>query len=93
MATVRGKARTFFEANSITGDDNESNRHSVFLTVNGPSPYKLLRSLLSPEKPADKTFKQLTQILKDHYNPKPSEVMQRFRFISRSKKAGESVST
>ena len=83
----------FFEANGITGEDNESKRRPVFLTVIGPSPYNLLRNLLLLEKPADKTFEQLTQILKDHYNPKPSEVMQRFRFNTRSRKAGESVAT
>ena len=53
----------------------------------------MLRNLLSPQKPADKTFEQLIQILKDHYNPKPSEVMQRFRFNIRSRKAGESLAT
>jgi len=81
----------FFDANGITGEDNKAKRRSVFLTVIGPSPYKLLRNLLAPEKPADKTFEQLTGILQEHYNPKPSEVMQRFRFNSRSRKAGESV--
>ena len=40
--------------------DNASKCHSVLLTVIGPSPYKLLRNLLSWEKPADKTFEQLT---------------------------------
>ena len=50
----------FFEANGITGEDNASKCHSVLLIVIGPSPYKLLRNLLSREKPADKTFKQLT---------------------------------
>ncbi len=81
----------FFEANDITGEDNKNKRRSVFLTVIGPSPYKLLRNLLAPAKPADKTFEQLAGILQEHYNPKPSEVMQRFRFNSRSRKAGESV--
>ena len=30
-------------------------------------------------------------VLTEHYNPQPSEVMQRFRFNSRSRKAGETV--
>ena len=81
----------FLEVNGITGEDNASKHRYVFLTVIGPSPCKMLRILLSLEKPADKMLEQLTQILKDHYNPKPSEVMQRFRFNTRSRKAGESV--
>ena len=36
-------------------------------------------------------FEELTEVLKKHYNPPPSEVMQCFRFNSRSQKAGESV--
>ena len=54
----------------------------------GPAPYKLLRSLLSPEKPNDKTFAELADLLG---RPPPSEIMQRFRFNSRTRSAGESV--
>ena len=81
----------FFEANDLTGDGKAAKRRATFLTVIGPGPYKLLRSLLSPEKPSDKTYEQLAKKLADHYNPAPSEVMQRFRFNSRTRKPGESV--
>ncbi len=57
----------------------------------GPAPYKLIRSLLSPELPVDKTFEELAQTLSNHYSPPPSEVIQRFRFNSRCRQAGESV--
>ena len=43
-------------------------------------------------RPAAKTFEELTAVLAEHYNPRPSEVMQRFRFNSRFRKTGESVS-
>ncbi len=46
----------FFEANGIVGDANAAKRQSTFLSVIGPAPYKLIRSLLSPELPGDKTF-------------------------------------
>ena len=59
----------------------------------GPSLYKLLRSILAPVKPSKQTFKELVEVLKNHYNPPPSEVMQRFRFNTRSRKPGESVAT
>ena len=85
----------FFEANGIVGDseDIKKKRRSTFLSVVGPGPYKLLRSILTPVKPSEKTFEQLTEVLKNHYNPPPSEVMQRFRFNTRSRKPGESVAT
>ena len=55
--------------------------------------YKLLRTLISPSMPNDKSFAQLVEVLKNHYNPKPSEIIQRFHFNSRLRKPGESVST
>ena len=59
----------------------------------GPSLYKLLQSILTPVKPSKQTFEELVEVLKNHYNPPPSEVMQRFRFNTRSRKPGESVAT
>lgn len=78
----------FFEANDLTGDAKATKRRATFLTVIGPGPYKLLRSLISPAKPTDKTYDELVQKLTEHYSPTPSEVMQRFRFNSRSRKEG-----
>ena len=83
----------FFEANGLTGDDSMAKRRSTFLSVIGPAPYKLLRSLLSPERPNEKTFEELTAVLANHYSPPPSEVMQLYRFNSRLKEPGESVAT
>lgn len=58
-----------------------------------PSTYQLCRSLLAPAKPSEKTFDEIVTVLTKHFNPMPSEVMQRFRFNSRSRKAGESVAS
>ena len=93
MATIRGAIGTvqLFEANDITGEDKAAKRRATFLSVIGPTPYKLLRSLIAPTKPTDKTFEELVAVLTEHYSPQPSEVMQRFRFNSRSRKEGESV--
>ena len=70
----------FFEANDLTGVDKATKRCATFLTVIRAAPYKLLRSLLSLAKPTDKPFEELVAKLTDYYSPKPSEVMQRFRF-------------
>ncbi len=63
----------------------------MFLTLVGPATYKLLRSLIAPANPTDKTLAQLVEVLANHYSPKPSEIMQRYRFYSRTRKTGESV--
>ena len=81
----------FFEANRIMGANNATKRRSTFLSVKGPGPHKLLRSLLTPDKPSDKTFEELTALLAKHYSPPPSKVIQRYRFNSRSRNAGESI--
>ena len=78
----------FFEANEITGEAMATKRQAIFLSVIGPAPYQLLRSLLAPTKPSDKTFEELVA---EHYSPEPLEVMQRFRFNSQSRKPGECI--
>ena len=70
----------YLKANGITGDANAAKRCSVFLSVIGPAPYQLLRSLLAPVKPTGKTFDELAAVLKQHYNPRPSEVSLQFSF-------------
>ena len=81
----------FFKANEITGEGKAAKWYATFLSVMGPAPYQLLRSLLSPIKPTEKSFEELVAVLTAHYNPPLSEVMQRFWFNSRSRKTGESV--
>lgn len=81
----------FFVANEITGDDRAVKRRATFLSVVGRSDYNLLRSLIAPAKPIEKSFEELVEVLTAHYSPRPTEVMQRFRFNSRAKKEGESI--
>ena len=81
----------FFVANDITGDGSAVKKRATFLAVVGRSAYNLLRSLIAPARPAEKTFEELVEVLTAHYSPRPTEVMQRFRFNSRAKKEGESI--
>ena len=68
-----------------------SKQQSVLLSVVGPETYKLLSSLIAPEKPGDKTFQDLVWVLGEHYNPEPSEIVQRYKFHTRSRKQGETI--
>lgn len=65
----------------------------MFLTVLGPSAYKVLRSLVSPDKPGDKEFDMLMGLNRKHYNPAPSEIAQRHKVHTRTRYANELVST
>ena len=80
----------FFLANGIT---DAAKQQAVFLSVIGPATYKTLRNLVSPDKPGDKPYDALVEALSKHYKPKPSEIVERFKFHSRVRKAGESVAT
>jgi len=80
----------FFAANSI---EDEGKKRAVFLSVVGAATYKTLRNIVSPAKPGDKTYAALVEALSKHFNPKPSEIVERFKFHSRVRKPGESVAT
>ena len=80
----------FFVANGIT---EAVKKRAILLTVVGPATYKLLRNLVAPAKPDEKTYKELVEVVKEHHNPKPAEIVQRFKFNSRVQQPGESVST
>ena len=82
------RLQQYFVANDIKGDDKQ---RAVLLSVCGASTYQLIRSVVSPAKPTEKTFEQLVTLMKEHYFPKPSVTMQRFAFNSSSHKQGESV--
>ena len=75
------------------GIETEERRRAVFLATIGPKVYKLLCSLLSPVKPVEKSLAQLVAVLNSHYSPKPSVIVERYRFHSRFRKSGESVVT
>ena len=54
----------FFTANGITADK----KHAVFLSVVGVATYKVLRNLISPELPSEKSYNDLVGVLEQHYN-------------------------
>ena len=53
----------YFTANCIT---TEEKKRAVFLSVIGALTYRVLRNLLTPDKPGDKTFTELTAMLEQH---------------------------
>ena len=80
----------FFLANGISDADK---KRAVFLSVIGPTTYKILRSIVSPAKPGDKEYSELVEKLSQHFRPTPSEIVERFKFHSRVRKPAESVAT
>lgn len=77
-------------ANSV---DSAEKKRAVFLSTIGPQAYKLLRSLVAPTAPSEKSYKDLVKVMSDHHSPPPSEIVQRFHFHTRFRKKGETVAT
>ena len=70
----------YFAANYIEEDHEVSTFHSLI----GADTYGVLRNLLAPDRPKDKSFAVLKEILTAHYSPKPILVAERFKFHRRS---------
>lgn len=75
----------YFTANDVAD--------AILLSSVGPLTYRLIGNLLAPDKPTDKTLKEIVDVVRDHHQPKPSVTMQRFTFHSCTRQVEESIST
>ncbi|CAI5670817.1 unnamed protein product [Oreochromis niloticus] len=78
----------FFVANDIK---EEEKKRAVLLSCVGAQTYALIRNLLSPVKPGDRSYAELVGLLDNHFHPKPSEIVQRWKFNTRNRRPEESV--
>ena len=61
----------YFVENSVPSDSAESHkRRAILISVIGAKAYDVLSDLCSPTPPSEKTYAQLTTILKNHFAPK-----------------------
>ena len=77
----------YFKANKV---DDADQKTAILLTVCGSKTYNLVRSLVSCN-PNEKDYKDLVDIITQHFSPKPSSIMQRFKFNTRVRTQGESI--
>ncbi|CAB3992544.1 Retrovirus-related Pol poly from transposon [Paramuricea clavata] len=80
----------YFEANGV---DDEDKQRAILLSVCGSETYKLIPNLIMPNKPPEKTFAELVELVQQHQHPKPSAIVQRFKFNTRFRKPGESIAS
>lgn len=81
------RVRHYFIANDIT-DDGKNERFSCVCVVRPPMAWSTIWSrprqlLISPT--------ELVELVKKHYNPRPSAITQRFKFNSWVRQPGETV--
>lgn len=70
--------------------DNAERQKAILISVVGSSTYSLMHNLLSPDKPKDKSLQELVLLMKNH-DPKPSKIVQRYKFDSHNHKPNETV--
>lgn len=78
----------WLEANDIT---EEAKKRAIFLTNLGNKSYHTLRALVQPNKPTEQTYQVCKEILQKHYSPKPTEIVQRYRFYTCTQKVEETI--
>ena len=82
------RLQQYFTANDI---DAGAKQRAILLSSCGAETYQIIRNLVAPQKPADKTFKQLVELLQAHFCPPPSVIAQRFAFNNRAQREGETA--
>jgi len=71
--------------------EDVAKRRAILLSVCGSKTHALARDLLQAAKPAETTFKKIVATLEKHFSPKPSEIVERYKFHSRNRNEDEGV--
>ena len=79
----------YFIANDVVAEEKKP---AILLSACGAATFKLVRTLVSSAEIETTSFSEIVQVLKDHFDPVPSAIMQCFKFNSHIRAAGESVS-
>ena len=82
----------YFIANKMAAAEDADRCRAVLLTVCGKTTYALMKDLVTPNQPKDKTFDELIEIVVRHYKPKPGKMVSRNKFSTHGRKDGQSVS-
>ena len=77
----------FFQANNIA----EEKQVGIFLSLIRAKTYGLLRDLVAPAKPKEKSLAELTKTLGTHFEPRPLIIAERFHFNQRNQLPNESI--
>ena len=73
------------------GIEDAAKRRATLLTVCGPSTFGLIRDLLAPAAPTEKTFAELVALVQEHQQPTPSPIVERYNFFTRVQQSGETI--
>ena len=64
-------------------------KHAILLSVCGAHTYHLIDNLTTPVTPLQKSYVDVMDLVREHYSPRRSETIQRFKFNSHTRKQEE----
>ncbi|XP_041453560.1 uncharacterized protein K02A2.6-like [Lytechinus variegatus] len=83
----------YFIALDITTETrHEGKRKAILLSSIGSDTYKTVKDLAFPSKPSEKTYDELSGILRGHFRPKRLVVSERFKFHNAKQSPGQTIS-
>ena len=71
-----------FEQFTVINNIQRERQVACLLAVIGPSTYSVLRNLVYPDKPKDKSLQEISQVLEERFTEKKVEIAERFRFYT-----------
>ncbi|XP_028172908.1 uncharacterized protein LOC114361890 [Ostrinia furnacalis] len=63
----------------------------TLISIVGEAAYELMVNLCSPKKPAEKTYKEVVELMSTHLQPTPSMLAERFKFRQYRQCEGQSI--
>ena len=87
-ALYQERLEQYFIASEVADDKK---KRALLLSICGKKTYQLISNLLAPNKPSDTAYDEICKVLKSHFDPPPSEIVQRYRFYTRYRKPNEKV--
>ena len=88
--SYRERIDQYFIANDITDDKKKV---AVILSVMGAKEYGLLKSIVAPKMVTELKLSEIDEVLKQHYNPKPPVMLERFKLYQRNQRPDETIAT
>ena len=77
----------YFQANkTVINPEDDFQKKTILLSGVGAKTYNLIRNLVAPNKPSDKTFKEIVDLVQKHHSRTPSVIVERYRFNTRVRK-------
>ena len=82
------RLQNYFVANDIGA---EAKKRAILLSICGVTTYQFIRNLSTPTKPSDLSYEDLVKLVREHFHPRRSEIVQHFHFNSRVRQSNETI--